>query len=981
MPIADEIINDYDNSSSDDEDYSDDEDEGIDGYKAGGYHPVSIGDKYNNRYVVCEKLGWGHFSTVWMSYDKKGIEKNSPEFVALKIQKSASHYSEAALDEIELLHCASNASISPAVLDEFGPDYDPCVVLLVDNFEHTGPHGRHICMAFEILGENLLKVIKRYNYKGIPVPIVKNIVRQVCVGLDFLHRQCSIIHTDLKPENILITRPKQTPSLESVKNIIQTRSLIDNRKAPEKVKKNNNNANNTGNAIESMEKELKDGKILSTEQRKKLKKKLKKKKQQARKKDETKKRGGGRRKGNRAGSGTKSNKSPSIESNNALKEMMLMEKDSLPISNIVNDNNEGDNKDNINNKSIKYKSNIETNLEEKNNDNSLDQHNSKSIVVDKQDNLADEWFRSTLFAHLNFSIKYNSIEKNIKEDAGLLIYDNSSPISFNSYILPVDEMYSKISVVISTQRLVEIFGNPQRGVINYNETNDEDDDSISIEWFRTLNVANGLPSTLNAEENGMFSIRGHYDDASDLSTLAAYCCINNVSTNPDKYLVSLPIDKANKPMKWSIIHHASMTEHLLSYLETEITGLNFLCHYDIPGAPLLEDDMEMLYIARRLCVHPICNYNSLLEDNEEKIDDYDTPFIPWYDKELPKGCGSLLGIDIDLISNSICIIQNNLNELSSVHFDLTKYVTPLQTRMEYFIGDSMEIMNIAKNSQSNNNSNNNNNGSNQYQTCNINNGYDSIDSLDDDYDINNTTKKLNKLSLKNLDEEYKDAKVKIVDLGNACWTYKHFTDDIQTRQYRSPEVLLGAHYGTSADMWSMACIVFELITGDLLFDPHAGKSWDREEDHLAMICELLGNFPRNVSQTGTRASEYFTRKGELRHIHHLKYWHLQDVLRDKYKLSDYDSVEIANFLESALEINPEKRATALQCLKHPWLQEGNDDEGQQSNYNYSNHQYGDNRNDYIDSDSDSEGNIDDDNEDEYEDINDYLDNDSKGLLS
>lgn len=49
--------------------------------------------------------------------------------------------------------------------------------------------------------------------------------------------------------------------------------------------------------------------------------------------------------------------------------------------------------------------------------------------------------------------------------------------------------------------------------------------------------------------------------------------------------------------------------------------------------------------------------------------------------------------------------------------------------------------------------------------------------------------------------------VKIADLGNATWTDHHFTDDIQTRQYRCPEVILGAKWGTSADIWSAACLV------------------------------------------------------------------------------------------------------------------------------------------------------------------------------
>jgi serine/threonine-protein kinase SRPK3 len=153
-----------------------------------------------------------------------------------------------------------------------------------------------------------------------------------------------------------------------------------------------------------------------------------------------------------------------------------------------------------------------------------------------------------------------------------------------------------------------------------------------------------------------------------------------------------------------------------------------------------------------------------------------------------------------------------------------------------------------------------------------------------------------------LDAEYESVKVKIVDLGNACWTYKHFTDDIQTRQYRAPEVLLGASYDTSADMWSMACIVFELITGDLLFDPHAGKTWDREEDHLAMMIELLGNFPRSVSSKGKFAGQYFNKRGELRHIHQLKFWGLKDVLHDKYKLCEEDAQEIADFMTPMLEV-------------------------------------------------------------------------------
>ena len=92
-------------------------------------------------------------------------------------------------------------------------------------------------------------------------------------------------------------------------------------------------------------------------------------------------------------------------------------------------------------------------------------------------------------------------------------------------------------------------------------------------------------------------------------------------------------------------------------------------------------------------------------------------------------------------------------------------------------------------------------------------------------------------------EECPDLRVKIADLGNACWDHHHYTDDIQTRQYRSLEVIIGAGYGPAADIWSAACMAFELATGDFLFEPHAGASYSKDEDHIAHMMELLGDIP------------------------------------------------------------------------------------------------------------------------------------------
>ena len=123
-----------------------------------------------------------------------------------------------------------------------------------------------------------------------------------------------------------------------------------------------------------------------------------------------------------------------------------------------------------------------------------------------------------------------------------------------------------------------------------------------------------------------------------------------------------------------------------------------------------------------------------------------------------------------------------------------------------------------------------------------------------------------------------DVQVKICDMGNGCWTYHHFTPEIQTRQYRSPEVIIGADYNTSADIWSFACTIFEMVTGDFLFEPRKGDSYDKDDDHLAQMMELLGRMPKNLALSGKHSKKFFDSKGNLRKISGLSYWPVKKCL-------------------------------------------------------------------------------------------------------
>ena len=138
--------------ASDDEDQQEDASD----YIKGGYHPVKVGDVFENRYHVIRKLGWGHFSTVWLCWDI-----TLKRFVALKVVKSACHYTETALDEIKLLKAVRTSDSKDS--------YREKVIQILDDFKITGVNGTHVCMVFEVLGYNLLKLIIRSNYDGIPI--------------------------------------------------------------------------------------------------------------------------------------------------------------------------------------------------------------------------------------------------------------------------------------------------------------------------------------------------------------------------------------------------------------------------------------------------------------------------------------------------------------------------------------------------------------------------------------------------------------------------------------------------------------------------------------------------------------------------------------------------------------------------------------------------------------------------------------------
>ena len=127
------------------------------------------------------------------------------------------------------------------------------------------------------------------------------------------------------------------------------------------------------------------------------------------------------------------------------------------------------------------------------------------------------------------------------------------------------------------------------------------------------------------------------------------------------------------------------------------------------------------------------------------------------------------------------------------------------------------------------------------------------------------------------------------------------------------------HYFWSSSPLTHHVKVFELITGDYLFDPQSGTKYGKDDDHIAQIIELLGQFPKSLCMGGKWSQEIFNRKGELRNIHRLRHWALPDVLKEKYHFAAEDAKKIGEFLLPMLELQPADRANAGGMSMHSFL--------------------------------------------------------------
>lgn len=157
------------------------------------------------------------------------------------------------------------------------------------------------------------------------------------------------------------------------------------------------------------------------------------------------------------------------------------------------------------------------------------------------------------------------------------------------------------------------------------------------------------------------------------------------------------------------------------------------------------------------------------------------------------------------------------------------------------------------------------------------------------------------------DMQHIDKGVRLIDFGGTIEAREWCDRIIQTRQYRAPEVILGLPFTEKADIWSVGCLLAEMVTGDMLFPVHDNRA------HLAMIERVVGKFPEHMA-FGNPNFDYgavkFPCNGQSPDT--IEIVCEQEPLKRQFG----DDLRIYAILRRALAIDPNKRYSAQEILDH-----------------------------------------------------------------
>jgi len=150
--------------------------------------------------------------------------------------------------------------------------------------------------------------------------------------------------------------------------------------------------------------------------------------------------------------------------------------------------------------------------------------------------------------------------------------------------------------------------------------------------------------------------------------------------------------------------------------------------------------------------------------------------------------------------------------------------------------------------------------------------------------------------------------ISLADFGTHCEEHNYYDESFGTRYYQAPEIILMGKCSLSVDIWAIGCTFYELLSGNLLFDPKKDSDHSRDYYHLCLINETCGSFSNNFLKKTKFYKNYFDSNAKIFD------YKVSEENRLIKKINNLDldiqtKKIIIEILKNTLTINPSKRWT------------------------------------------------------------------------
>ena len=157
------------------------------------------------------------------------------------------------------------------------------------------------------------------------------------------------------------------------------------------------------------------------------------------------------------------------------------------------------------------------------------------------------------------------------------------------------------------------------------------------------------------------------------------------------------------------------------------------------------------------------------------------------------------------------------------------------------------------------------------------------------------------------------SEIKVIDFGSSCLENEKVYTYIQSRFYRSPEVILGMTYGMPIDMWSLGCILAELFTGYPIFPG------ENEQEQLACIMEIFGPPEKHLIEKSTRKKIFFDSLGKPRLTVSPKGKRRRPSSKSLQAALKCEDESFLDFITRCLRWDPDRRLKPDEAIQHEFI--------------------------------------------------------------